>query len=107
MLLELENHLNSKYQDVTNYVIKKSQTSNNFIKEINKYLNYSVNNAKFDKRDIGKLERMTLLNIQNIISFTNNLHTMHLIPYFILVFKTKNPRIICTADCSRTLYFVL
>lgn len=25
MLLELENHLNSKYQDVTNYVIKKSQ----------------------------------------------------------------------------------
>lgn len=42
MLLELENHLNSKYQDVTNYVIKKSQTSNNFIKEINKYLNYSV-----------------------------------------------------------------
>lgn len=32
MLLELENHLNSKYQDVTNYVIKKSQTSNNFIK---------------------------------------------------------------------------
>lgn len=35
MLLELENHLNSKYQDVTNYVIKKSQTSNNSIKEIN------------------------------------------------------------------------
>ena len=24
MLLKLENHLNSKYQDVTNYVIKKS-----------------------------------------------------------------------------------
>ncbi len=67
MLFELENHLNSKYQDVTNYVIKKSQTSNNFIKKINKYLNYSVNNTKFDKRDIGKLERMTLLNIQNII----------------------------------------
>ena len=78
MLLELENHLNSKYQDVTNYVIKKSQTSNNFIKEINKYLNYSVNNAKFDKRDIGKLERMTLLNIQNIIggSFTLYLRQM-------------------------------
>ena len=67
MLLKLENHLNSKYQDVTNYVIKKSQISNNFIKEINEYLNYNVNNAKFDKRDIGKLERMTLKKIQNII----------------------------------------
>ena len=58
MLLELENHLNSKYQDVTNYVIKKSQTSNNFIKEINK-LTYEIRKIGININQIAKVSNQT------------------------------------------------
>ena len=55
------------YQDITDYLIKKSKPNNDDINAIFKYKEYNLFNSKFDKKDISLIEINTLKNIQRLI----------------------------------------